>query len=120
MENEKLNELLKGVFDSLTDEQKQKAAACKDTDGLLKMLSGEGVDLPDELLDAVAGGAIHYEYGGWAIIEDSTGRVLARTSDQAWNNWNAKGYVTYAALEMGQSNTEISDAELAALRAKNK
>ena len=64
MENEKANELIKGILDSLTDEQKQKAADCKDTDELLQKLSGEGEDLPDELLDAVAGGTkpMFYKY----------------------------------------------------------
>ena len=57
MENEKLNELLKGVFDSLTDEQKQKAADCKTVEELTACLSKMDVSLPDELLDAAAGGS---------------------------------------------------------------
>ncbi len=64
MDDKKLNDLLKGIFDSLTDEQKEKAKACKTTKELLDYLSAEGVELsdeagaelPDEALDMVAGG----------------------------------------------------------------
>ena len=37
MDNEKLNELLVIVWDSLTDEQKAKAKACKTPDELIKL-----------------------------------------------------------------------------------
>ena len=56
MDNKKLNELLKGIFESLTEEQKKKAAACKTFEELTAFLTNEGVELPDELLDAVSGG----------------------------------------------------------------
>ena len=59
MDNEKLNEMLLGVWDSLTDEQKAKAKACKTTDELIALAAEEGIGLPDELLEAVAGGANH-------------------------------------------------------------
>ncbi len=117
MENEKLSEQMIKVLNSLTDEQKEKAKACKDMNELTALLGQMGVELPDELLDAVAGGYIHYSWwGGWEIIEDKTGAVLARVSDDASNHWDARGYVKNAALNMGQSNTEISDEELARLR----
>ena len=53
---EKLNELLQGIFDSLTDEQKEKAQACKTNEELIALAAQEGIELPDEALDAVAGG----------------------------------------------------------------
>lgn len=52
-----LNEALKGMWDSLTDEQREKAKACKTMDELTLLAGGMGVELPDELLDAVAGGS---------------------------------------------------------------
>ena len=58
MENQKPNELLKGIFDSLTDEQKEKETTCKNSDELNTCLGELGVALPDELLDAVASGAL--------------------------------------------------------------
>ena len=54
--DEKLNAALKGIYDSLTDEQKERAKACKTMDELTALASKEGIELPDEMLDAVAGG----------------------------------------------------------------
>ena len=52
----KLNAALKGIYDSLTDEQKEKAKQCKTMDELTAFAAREGVELPNEVLDAVAGG----------------------------------------------------------------
>ncbi len=52
----KLAEALKGIYDSLTDEQKEKAKSCKTLAELTKLAAAEGIELPDEILDAVAGG----------------------------------------------------------------
>ena len=52
----KLEEALKGVWDSLTDEQKAKAKDCKTLDELTALAGKEGIELPDEALDHVAGG----------------------------------------------------------------
>ncbi len=52
MNETKLNEILAG----LPEEQKAKAAACKDSKELFAFLSEAGVSLPDELLDGAAGG----------------------------------------------------------------
>lgn len=117
MENKNMNEQMIEVLNSLTDAQKEKVKACKGPDEIATCLGELGVELPDELLDAVAGGYIHYSWwGGWEIVEDSTGHLLARVSDAAYNHWDAEGYVKYKALEMGQSNREISDGELERLR----
>ncbi len=42
----------------LTDEQKAKLKSCKDTDELMSALGTMGIELTDEQLDAVAGGAV--------------------------------------------------------------
>ena len=55
--DEKLNAALKGIYDSLTDEQKAKAKACKTMEELTALAAKEGVELPDEALNMVAGGA---------------------------------------------------------------
>ena len=47
---------LKGIYDSLTDEQKEKAKACRTMDELMAFAGKEGLELPDEVLDAAAGG----------------------------------------------------------------
>ncbi len=56
MDDKKLNEQLNKALASLTDEQKAKAKACKTVKELLDYLSAEGVELPDEVLEKVAGG----------------------------------------------------------------
>ena len=61
MENQKLKDMLRIVYDSLTDEQKKKANACKNLKELTACLGGMGVALPDEVLDAVAGGGDLFE-----------------------------------------------------------
>ena len=57
-ENKKneLNKALAGIWDSLTDEQKKKAKACENMDELTALAASAGVELPDEMLDAVSGG----------------------------------------------------------------
>ncbi len=57
-----LNKAIEGMWDSLTDEQKAKAKECKSMDELKTLAGKEGVELPDELLDAVAGGESYYEW----------------------------------------------------------
>ena len=52
----KLNEMLEKICASLTDEQKEKVKDCKDVNEFISALGEMGVALPDELLEAVAGG----------------------------------------------------------------
>jgi hypothetical protein len=52
-----LNKALEGMWDSLTDEQKIKAKECKSMDELMLLAGKFGVELPDEMLTCVAGGA---------------------------------------------------------------
>ncbi len=56
MDDRKLNELLNKALASLNDEQKKKAKACKTAKELLDLLTESGVELPDEMLEEVAGG----------------------------------------------------------------
>ena len=58
MEEKKFNEILEKVLAGLTDEQKAKAAECKDEGELCELLGKMGVALPDELLDDAAGGFV--------------------------------------------------------------
>ena len=54
--DKKLQEALRGIWDSLTDEQKEKARDCKTLDELTTLAGREGMELPDEALDMVSGG----------------------------------------------------------------
>ena len=56
MDEKKLNGQLKAAVDTLSEEQKKKAAACETVQDLIAFLTEAGVELPDELLDAVSGG----------------------------------------------------------------
>ena len=57
MENENLREQMAEILNGFTEEQKEKAKACKTPEELMAFLGKLGAALPDELLDAVAGGA---------------------------------------------------------------
>ena len=54
--DEKMNDVLKGIYDSLTEEQKEKAKNLKTLEELTAFAAKEGIELPDEILDAVSGG----------------------------------------------------------------
>ncbi len=58
MENTERNEALRKLWDSLTDEQKEKARACKTADELNELAGREKIELPDDMLEAVSGGGV--------------------------------------------------------------
>ena len=60
--DEKLRTGIKDLYGTLTDEQKVKAAVCRTGKDLTAFADREGVELPDELLDAVAGGNAEDNY----------------------------------------------------------
>ena len=80
MEEKKLNELLKGIWDSLTDEQKEKIRACKTAQEAIALAGEEGIELPDEILDAVAGGYIVDLGSEFLIVDDYYHEVKAKAS----------------------------------------
>ena len=49
-------EKIKELYDSLPDALKEKAMACRTAEEFIKFASDAGISLPDEFLDAVAGG----------------------------------------------------------------
>ena len=122
MAEKDMKDILKELWGSLTDEQKEKAKACKTSDELMKLAGEEGIELPDEVLDAVAGGYIFrsflYEDDNYSrtssyqkqyvVIDDNTGEVV-------------KGFLmdyeaVKVAKERGLSWAEIDDKQLEALR----
>ena len=64
--DEKTKEMLKNIYESLTDEQKAKAKACKTMDEMMALAGEWGIELPDEMVDAVAGG--DEEENKWRFI----------------------------------------------------
>ncbi len=101
--DDKLNETLKGMWDSLTDEQKEMAKTCRTTEELTAFAGREGIELPDEVLDAVAGGYVYYDpsLGRWAVIGDKHGELL-------WARDKTVGDAKRTAQSRGQSTEVIS------------
>ena len=58
-------ELLKG----LTEEQIEKAKACKSSDEILQLAKAEGIELTDEQLEAVSGGCGTVKLSDWRCPE---------------------------------------------------
>ena len=58
MDENKMKAALKGIYDNLTDEQKAKAKACKSEQELLDFAGEVGIELPDDLAEAVSGGSM--------------------------------------------------------------
>lgn len=56
--DEKLKEAVNAILDKLTGEQKEQAKECKNVEEFMKLAGEWGIELPDELTDMVAGGAI--------------------------------------------------------------
>ena len=60
-----MDEKTKEKFDKfcaeLTDEQKEKLQKCNSLDQFVELLGKEGIEIPDELLDGVAGGTVSAE-----------------------------------------------------------
>ena len=54
--DEKKKEAMKSIYGTLTEGQKEKWNACRTQEEFMEFISNEGIELPDELVDAVAGG----------------------------------------------------------------
>ena len=70
--NEKMNEKLREIYDSLTDEQKEKAMNCKTAEELMDFAGEEDIELPEELVESVAGGR------RWFWQGDGTDRLFCK------------------------------------------
>ena len=110
MEKEKLNELLSGIYESLTEEQKEKVKACQTPEELIALAGKEGIELPDEVLDAVAGGFLFNEHGsrGIEVIRDSDGEYLATVDVSKVAPADVWETARQKAISMGQSPERIT------------
>ena len=50
----------KDLYDSLTEQQKQKLESCRSREEMADFLLAEGIELTDELLESVAGGYLWF------------------------------------------------------------
>ena len=90
MDEKKLQE----IIGRLSDEQKAKALECKNEDELLKFLGEVGIELPDELLGQVSGGATFKGFYKAAIGMIEGMKVVSGPAVQI------KGAVTGSAIGM--------------------
>lgn len=82
-----LNKALEGLWDSLTDEQREKAKACKTLDELTALAGKLGVELPDEMLDSVAGGVIvKYSDTDYVVYKNQFGQKIGTKKLREFNN----------------------------------
>ena len=51
-----MQDRLKNLYDSLTDEQKEKVKACTSAEEIVKFAGEEGLELPDDVLEEISGG----------------------------------------------------------------
>ena len=100
-----MNDNIKELWGSLTDEQKEKLSKMT-FDDITKIAEDNGIEIPDELLDSVAGGYVFdpnhenfWDTPRWEVIDDWTGEVLKSGLYEE----DAKK----AAKELGQSTDEI-------------
>lgn len=106
----KLEESVKSLWGSLTDEQREKAKQCKTVEELTELAAKESVELPDEVVDAVAGGYVHKTSDGrFEVINDKSGASM-KTDDYLYQ---ARG----DAIGLGQRIKVINDKQLDRLRA---
>ena len=112
MENEELNQALKGLWDSLTDEQKERAQTCASMEELLQFASEEKIELPLDSLEEVAGGYVYWsdDKACYEIINDETGEVMDENAGRRLDVAQAR------ARELGQDDGYITWDELEKLR----
>ena len=85
-------ELLKG----LTEEQIAKIKACKSNEEILKVAKEEGVELTDEQLEAVSGGAC-------------VDLICPKCSGPIWSYTKSDGVLYYKCPHCGHKWSEVDD-----------
>ena len=91
MDENRVKEIIKDVFESMTDEQKEKVKSCKTKDELVGFLN-ENIELPEELLKEVAGGGFgggthKSEMTGWERMVDRMGTAVFYKGPYLGINW---------------------------------
>ena len=54
--DEKMKATMKGIYDNLSDNLKEKVKACKTMEEMMELAGKEGIELPDEVVEALSGG----------------------------------------------------------------
>ena len=104
-----VEEALRSVWESLTEEQKEKTRACNTSEELTELAAKEGVELPDEVLSAVSGGYLYLYNHLWYVIDDNTGYAVGYGSESGT-------HAAAKAQRLGFSTEEISKEDMWKLR----
>ena len=87
MEDNKVLEMLAKIYDNMTEDQKKRALECETAEDFMAIVEGEGVEMPDEMFDDVAGGvAINANMINSATLNTAT--INSATLNQATINQN--------------------------------
>ena len=97
-----LNKAIENIWDSLTDEQRVAAKNCKSMDELAALAGEAGIELPEEILSAVAGGTMfrkdcenkHCPYCNTTHIFD--------TFDRSTDSWRCNQHVKWFKIVNGK------------------
>ena len=117
--DDQLKTTLTQLWDSLTDEQKDKARACASMEELLALAGEEKIELPDELMDAAGGYVfLNEDTMDYEVINDTDGSVMAYIKSEDFNNdYNAAEAAAMAkAEELGQSPEGVVWVKIRRLR----
>lgn len=108
--DEKMLATLDTIYDSLTEEQRERVTACKTLGELSAFLSDEVVQLSDEAIEGIAGGYLYFDAPTtmWQVIDDRTGFTLGQEPE--------KFEAIDTAKRLGVSDVEISWEQLWMLR----
>lgn len=113
-----LEQTLIEIYDSLTDNQKARVKECKTSEELLAFAAQESIELPDKVLEAVAGGLLFEDtdlYGKtrYRVFNDKTGMPM---SDWTYSEAEAR----QKAAKLGQSTQWIDYGKLATMQRKSR
>lgn len=91
-------EALRGVFDTLSDEQKEQATACKTLEEQAAFARKAGIELPDEALEATAGGQTIIGFESSGKKQRKFGKLVCTIIDKPeypcpkCRSWNVENY----------------------------
>ena len=88
MENEKSMEMFAKIYENMTDDQKKRALECATSEDFMAIVENEGVEMPDDMFDDVAGGAAVLNSNKYNASVQNSARINQATYNQATQNAN--------------------------------
>ncbi len=94
MEEKKILEMAKKIYENMTDDQKKRAVECNTAEDFMAIVENEGVEIPDEMFDDVAGG-VAFNANTLNSAMTNTSTINSSTLNQSTlnsNNLNAAAF----------------------------